>query len=325
MKIITGYRGEPHITAQQDGALNAGIIGAGNYVLNVGSVLAATIESNNEVRIADGVLVMNGRAAIIEAGTYEPMTIQNGARDYNRIDLIVATYEMAGDGTESVTLEVIQGEPSTGTPVEPSYTTGNILTGATFAQVPLYAVRLTGISIESVTSKIPTATYPVNTLAEIQPQIATLTTGFGQNTQDITGLKGRMNNVVNMLNDVTSTNFELSLPNARFPTVSSKGAWACSVGNLAFVRIALDATVVSDSSITIETENYEIGSLPGLRYIPNTTVQERVAYDSTGNNTRLILTPQGKIQIRLNNSMQGQRFLIYHTFCFFNNYDLPIA
>ena len=35
MNIITGYKGTPHITAAQDGAVNAGIIGSGNYILNV--------------------------------------------------------------------------------------------------------------------------------------------------------------------------------------------------------------------------------------------------------------------------------------------------
>lgn len=150
MNIITGYEGTPHITAAQDGALNAGIIGDGNYVLPVGSQLAATVITANQIAIADGVLVMNGRAASIEHGVSDYLTISNGSVGMKRIDLIVATYEMAGDSTESIKLEVIEGTPAASTPSPPSYTSGNILNGDIVAQTPLYQVNIDGVTIDSV-------------------------------------------------------------------------------------------------------------------------------------------------------------------------------
>ena len=78
MKIITGYRGEPHITPQQDRNVNMGIFGTGAYIANLGNKLAATVVSANEITIADGLLVAEGCTAEVERGTSESMEIANG-------------------------------------------------------------------------------------------------------------------------------------------------------------------------------------------------------------------------------------------------------
>lgn len=167
MNIITGYEGVAHITAAQDGAINAGIIGSGNYVLPVGSELHANVISANSIEIEDGILVMNGRAASIEHGTSEYLTISNGSQGMYRTDLIVATYEMHQDTTESITLEVIEGTPSAGTPATPSYTSADILTGATVAQFPLYKVNIDGITISSIETLFAVAESSEDQTADI--------------------------------------------------------------------------------------------------------------------------------------------------------------
>lgn len=151
MKIITGYTGTSHITAAQDGAINIGLVG-GNAILKVGNRLAATIQSNNEVRISDGVLIMQGRAAIIEPGSYDALTITSGTQNKYRKDLVVARYEVAGSGAESIMLKVITGTPVSGTPAAPSYTSGDIYNGATVAELPLWYVNLSGTTISSVSA-----------------------------------------------------------------------------------------------------------------------------------------------------------------------------
>lgn len=151
MNIITGYTGTSHITAAQDGAINIGLVG-GNAILKVGNRMAATIQSNNEVRISDGVLIMQGRAAIIEPGYYDALAITSGTQGKNRKDLIVARYEMNGSGVESITLKVITGTPASGSPAAPAYTSGDIYNGATVAELPLWYVNLSGTTISSVSS-----------------------------------------------------------------------------------------------------------------------------------------------------------------------------
>lgn len=152
MNIITGYRGEPHITSAQDRAGNQGAYGTGSYVLNVGSKLAATIASANEIRIADGALCHQGCLANIDAGTYDSVAINNGTQGMNRIDRIVARYTKNTEtNVESLNLVVIQGTAVSGTPSAPAYKTGNIQNGNSPVDMPLYQVRLTGVTVASVT------------------------------------------------------------------------------------------------------------------------------------------------------------------------------
>lgn len=148
MQIVTGYIGEPHITAAQDRARNQGAFGTGNYILGVGSKMAATAASANEIRIADGALSMQGCVAVIASGTYDSVTIANGTQGQNRRDLIVARYTRnASTGVEDVSLAVIQGTPTSGTPSVPAYTSGDIQAGDTLVEMPLYRVNLSGVSV----------------------------------------------------------------------------------------------------------------------------------------------------------------------------------
>ena len=154
MNIITGYRGEPHITSAQDRAGNQGSYGTGSYVLNVGNKLAATIASANEIRIADGALCHQGCLANIDAGTYDSVAINNGTQGMNRIDRIVARYtKNAETNVESLDLVVIEGTAVSGTPSAPAYNTGNIQNGDSPVDMPLYQVRLTGVTVASVTKE----------------------------------------------------------------------------------------------------------------------------------------------------------------------------
>ena len=152
MNIITGYRAEPHITAQQHRDVNIGIFGASAKILKgVGSEMAATVVSANEVEIADGTLVAEGCTAEIQYGTTESMTIENGEQGKKRIDLIVARYtKTAGTGVESMELAVIKGTSAASNPAVPSYNTGLIADGDSPVDFPLYQVNIDGISITSV-------------------------------------------------------------------------------------------------------------------------------------------------------------------------------
>lgn len=149
MQIVTGYKGTPHITSNQDRAINQGLIGEDNYILSVGSKMAATIQSANEIRIADGVLMMQGCAAVIPEGSYDSVTIASGTAGYNRSDIICARYTRnASTDVENVELVVIQGNPVTsGTGGMPDYNQGDIQAGDTIVDFPLYRVWLTGVNV----------------------------------------------------------------------------------------------------------------------------------------------------------------------------------
>lgn len=147
MKIVTGYTGTPHITSNDDQAKNQAIFGSGNSILNIGQTFALTINSATSVTIADGDGVMQGVHFRIEPGETETLTLTPGTPGYNRIDLVCARYTKdAVSGVEAVNLVVIEGDPTDGTPTEPTYRTGDILTGATVVDYPLHKVTFTGVT-----------------------------------------------------------------------------------------------------------------------------------------------------------------------------------
>lgn len=188
MQIVTGYEGTPHVTAWQDRDLNQGIFGATDsaYVLETGSKLAATIVSNNEVRIADGAVVWQGCLGVIQKGTYDTLSISNGTQGMQRIDLIALQYtKNSGTGVEALDLVVIEGTPSSGTPTAPMHTSGDIQNGATLAQVGLYQVNINGLTIESVTNHMTDSPSLRNLNAQVSALNNTVGTLYGGDYENI--------------------------------------------------------------------------------------------------------------------------------------------
>lgn len=161
MKIITGRTGEPHVSSQQERNAYIAIFGTGVHILNVGSEMAATAVSANEVRIADGMLTAEGCTAEIAHGTTDSLTIENGTHGMQRIDLIVARYTRdAGTSVEDMQLAVIKGTPAASNPAVPSHNTGLIADGDSPVDFPLYRVNLDGINITSVDALVDTISVP---------------------------------------------------------------------------------------------------------------------------------------------------------------------
>ena len=145
MELVTGYAGEPHVTAAQDAALHAGVIGGDDYVLSTKDRFAINVVSANKVTIAGGDLVMQG----YHASNDKPadLIITNGSQGQKRNDIICCRYTKVGDSIESANLVVVKGTPTTGTPVDPTLNTTPISQGATTYDMPLYRIPLDGITI----------------------------------------------------------------------------------------------------------------------------------------------------------------------------------
>ena len=161
MNIINGYRNNPHITSQQLRNTYIPIFGKDACILDVGSKMAVTVISANEVEIADGQLICEGCTAEIAHGTTESLTIDNGTQGEQRIDLIVARYtKNAGTGVEDMQLAVVKGTPAASNPAVPTYNTGTIADGDSPVDFPIYKVNLDGISITSVDALVDTVNIP---------------------------------------------------------------------------------------------------------------------------------------------------------------------
>lgn len=181
MEIVTGYRGVTHITSDDQQALNKGVIG--DAILPIGDRMAAEMTTANNLRIYDGTAVMGGVEFRVLPGTYDDVAIDNGTQGMNRIDLVCARYQKDGStGVESMSWAVVKGTPSSGTAVAPTYTTGDIIAGATDVYFPMYRVTLSGLE--------PTVTELCGVLtaaADNQDTIASLPKAIIKSTYVVNG------------------------------------------------------------------------------------------------------------------------------------------
>lgn len=181
MRIVTGYRGEPHVVSDDLQAFNKGAIG--DVILPIGNCLHAELTTSNNLRIYDGTAVMGGVEFRVESGTYDDVSIDNGTQGMNRTDLVCARYQKDGStGVESMSWAVVKGTPSSGTPVEPSYPTGDIIEGATDVYFPMYRVTLAGLTpaVEELCGVLTAA-------ADNQETIASLPRAIRKSTMVVNG------------------------------------------------------------------------------------------------------------------------------------------
>lgn len=255
MKIITGSTGSTHVTSNNDGELQQGIFGTGLVVLGIGNKLKATLIDNNTIQIDDGDIVFQGRHALIEPNTNETVTIETGSIGYNRIDLIVVHYEMDTDtGYENIELKVIKGSNSTGTPIAPAITIGDIRTGAKIAEAVLYEVKVEGVSIASVTSKMVVNNPLIDSINE--------------NTSDVSALKTKVNNSTAMISGtLTAGETELVLTNSRIKVDSIIDPYYWATPAAEIEPISYSTIKVENGKVTMTFDEFDNNLQVGIRII----------------------------------------------------------
>lgn len=138
-----------HIYAEDDAAIFQSIVGSDGVFAN-GQQCKATTLSNNKVRIADGVLIVGGHFARIPYGEYEDCEIANGESGKKRNDIIVAVFETTGTGgIDKMHCTVKKGVAGT-TAVDPELTQDDIYNNGKIREMPLYRVKIEGLSIVAV-------------------------------------------------------------------------------------------------------------------------------------------------------------------------------
>ena len=140
---------EAHIRAEDDASIYQSIFGE-DGVSTVGQACKATVLSNNKVRIADGVICVGGHFARIPYGDYIDCKIENGQSGKNRNDIIVARFETTGTGgIDTYTCEVKKGTAGT-VAADPEITQDDLYKAGKVRELPLYRVKIEGLSIVEV-------------------------------------------------------------------------------------------------------------------------------------------------------------------------------
>lgn len=152
MELVTGFKGEAHISAENWADLNRGLAGDGSYVLPVGEKFRAELVTNNLLKIYDGCGIFQGRQVVIPAGQSDEITIENGSQGEKRIDIVGVRYVKDESSKIETTESVyVKGTPAESDPVAPTLEEGNIRAGDLAATWALYQLELDGLNVVSVT------------------------------------------------------------------------------------------------------------------------------------------------------------------------------
>jgi hypothetical protein len=181
--LITGYWGEPHVTAENDRGIHAAIFGAGRKVLPVGQQFRAEYIGNSTVRMYDGKLINNGAAAGIPAGQFVDLVISEASQGKYRNDLIIFKYvQDTSTLIESGTFEVLKGTEVSGTPTDPALTQSDLLSGnAIYDEMALWRVSVSGATISA-----PVPLFDVFTIEMPKSTMVNMTVSAWSNTVTIT-------------------------------------------------------------------------------------------------------------------------------------------
>ena len=201
LHLVTGYAGVEHVTSNDHGSLNAAMFGNGEFVLERGNQFAASIQSNNKVRVLDGDLLMQGRHIRLKENTYVDLNFDNGTQGCKRLDLIVVRYSKSSTtGVEEANLVVIKGTPSETSYNAPDKITGDILTEGTLENdTVLYRVKFDGLNIQPLEKVFETVSSPETLQKEMALRI--------KNTLDaaVEDAKNRISEVIGGLCKLTVT------------------------------------------------------------------------------------------------------------------------
>ncbi len=144
--VVTAKQGKPHVTADQQALMQAGMLGKGRYALDALNNLACTMTDSNTLTVDTGGLMVDGRWVVNEAQTSFP--IANGSQAQFRKDL--AALEITVDpstGVTSLEEKVLQGATAAteAAAADPTYDPGDLYTGLT-AVVPIARITLDGLT-----------------------------------------------------------------------------------------------------------------------------------------------------------------------------------
>ncbi len=145
VELVTGHSGSAHITSEQLGAFNAGVIGTGTYILPTGDRCACRRSGSNTVVVLSGDIVCQGRQVHITGSN--TLRIENGVQGQKRTDYIGIQYTRNSQGIERATLKVVRGRSGySATPM--SFNQEGILKGETDVFCPLYEIDINGIDVK---------------------------------------------------------------------------------------------------------------------------------------------------------------------------------
>lgn len=270
--VVTAKQGKPHVTADQQALMQAGMLGKGRYALDTLNNLACTMTDSNTLTVDTGGLMVDGRWVVNEAQT--SFAIANGSQAQFRKDLAVLEITVdPSTGVTSLEEKVLQGATAAteAAAADPTYEAGDLYTGLT-AVVPIARITLNGLT-PTCTALLPSVA-DLKTISEqtkklrdsVSPTQLSFTTHVSIGGGNVSAV--RSGNVVvlsffcsisELPSNGNTTKLFSGLPEA---LVVTRGFIAAQYSNLvADLRIGTDGTVIVTNKSDCNDAYWVVGSL----------------------------------------------------------------
>ena len=146
IELVDGKAGVAHISSEDKAIIHQAKFSKSDVVFDWGDAFKCTMGSANKATIGTGCASIQGLDWHITAA--ESVTISNGSQGMKRNDIICAHYHRdSSTGVEKVELAVLKGSPNATTAADPTIPSGEILSGAVDAYMPLWRIPLDGITV----------------------------------------------------------------------------------------------------------------------------------------------------------------------------------
>ena len=259
LDLVTGYKGQNHVTAEQWADFNRGIYGDA-AILPIGNKMQVEIQTANQITVKDGTGVFDGRQVYIGYGESENIAIESGTQQMLRHDIVVIKYTKdETSGVENVAFEVIIGTPVASDPADPTYQDMDIRTGVFTSQKPFCRVRLNGVAIEGVDMLVEVKEFAGHAF---EPLAANLTTSEPGQALDATMGKQLKESMDELEDDVSELNQNMTrtsnavtsgYPVTNYDTYKENG--------IQHIKAVISATV---SPSAAEDSYFTIGFVPEI-------------------------------------------------------------
>lgn len=254
LDLVTGYKGQNHVTAEQWADFNRGIYGDA-AILPIGSKMQVEIQTANQITVKDGTGVFDGRQVYIGYGESENIAIESGTQQMLRHDIVVIKYTKdETSGVENVAFEVITGTPVASDPTDPSYQDMDIRTGVFTSQKPFCRVRLNGVAIEGVDMLVEVKEFADHAFEPLAENLTTSEPGRALDATMGKQLKESMDELEDDVSELTQNmntydtqtieSFSGNVISSGSIRIEKKNGW-CHING----RLVLDDTIADSTQI----------------------------------------------------------------------------
>lgn len=146
--FIQTHQGKDHISADDARSQWACLLGKGRSIASGWEEeMELSVPSNNTLHIGRGYALVDGGWFRI-SGSGENRTIAPGTIGMNRMDKVFLVYTRGADDVEDMTVQIVTGNPTTGTPTAPANQyPGNILDGDATVWIPYGELPISGLTV----------------------------------------------------------------------------------------------------------------------------------------------------------------------------------